>query len=162
MSGFAIVGIILGGGIASVILSLVITEFLISGDSDISGLWPDDIYRWIRDKKKASPKERQPEVGTIRIVEKMRDDESVYYIAEEYGWRGGEYARHLTWAEMQFGERHKAPNGYYFGVLMKFDTPEEAQQRANDEVSRYRAEDAARLKQERRRNYANVMGEFKP
>ena len=153
MSGFAIVGIILGGVIASVVLSLVITEFLIC--SDISGFWPYDIYCWVRDKKKVSPKERQPEVGTIqpevgtiRIVEKMDEDGGVYYIALIANRSRKGPPPKVWWCALLDGE--------------KFDTVEETQEAANAEIDRRNAkQDAERVSKERAAHH-KVMGEFKP
>ena len=95
-------------------------------------------------KKKKSPKERRSEIGTIRIVEKMRDDESVYYIAKRYDW----YYGSLQWAQYPESGR--------------FDTPEEAQEAANTEFEKEQKKAEKKAEKKRRANYEKVMGEFKP
>ena len=101
------------------------------------------------------PKERLPEVGTIRIVEKMDKDGSVYYVADIYVhrivWRDGYNHFVRRWEELAFR-----------GFAKKFGTVEEAQAAANAEMDRRRAEKDAQAEKERKENYMKVMGEFKP
>ena len=107
------------------------------------GIYWDEIP-WERLKRTEKPKPG-PEVGTIRIVEKMDKAGTVYYTAEWF------HATHGWW-------RWRTPDS----DPIHEDTPEEAQQEANDEEDRCRvaAEEKAELR--RRAEHHKVMGEFKP
>jgi len=107
--------------------------------------WPASVVRWVRRRCKRRDEEKHgPEIGTIRIVEKMRDDESVYYIAKRYDW----YYGSLQWAQYPESGR--------------FDTPEEAQEAANTEFEKEQKKAEKKAEKKRRANYEKVMGEFKP
>ena len=91
---------------------------------------------WGDEPKK--PKPFFPEVGTIRIVEKMDDAGAMYYVAEKFTSEWHTHGFHFTW------ERVGDKSGVY-------PTPEDAQQAV------MREEETTRC-----RNYSKVMGEFKP
>ena len=102
--------------------------------------WP---WETIERCKKPKP-EQNPAVGTIRIVEKMNTNGSVYYTAEWFhgdGWR-----------------RYCSGNSNFIHT----DTAEEAQQEANDEADRCRAAAEEKAEKQRRADHHKVMGEFTP
>ena len=119
--------------------------------------------------EKDKPKEKGPEVGTIRIVEKMREDETLYYIAKRYQRKTKQ-----TYSD----DTVSPPKTYTFYTISAFwetittrehPTPEAAQEEANAVVDAER-ETARRAEEERQReretkaraDYHKVMGEFKP
>ena len=135
MSALVMVAVFFGGLAVLVGLSWCIVDRVVCGE------WAWHYFN----KKKKSPKERRSEIGTIRIVEKMREDESVYYIAERYDW----YYGSLQWAQ------YPLESG-------RFDTPEEAQEAANTEFEKEQKKAEKKAEKKRRANYEKVMGEFKP
>ena len=90
------------------------------------------------------PKEKAPEFGALRVVEKMDKAGELYYVAEKWGWR----------LRAQDYDRHD--------FTVRCDTPEEAQDKANARIDAQRKESENEEERTRRRNYSKVMGEFKP
>ncbi len=116
--------------------------FLLSSFDNIYG---DGPATWWRDQaKRKTPKEEGPEIGTVRIVEKMDADGEVYYI---YSIHSGSLWRDCV------GEDEDR-NGW--------PTPEAAQEAANAHVDEENEKAAKRAVQRERRGHSVVIGEFKP
>ncbi len=129
MSNGAIIAIIFGGLYG---LLLVI--------AGVGGLTTWLQNRWHKD----GSKERGPEPGTIRIVEKMDKAGELYYVAERWGWCLMD--RGFDWHEFTVG----------------CDTPEEAQEKANARIDNQREEAERQAERDNRATHHKVMGEFKP
>ena len=143
-----------GGMIVLIALSPVCILIGVAWYYLITEEWPwQTIKRWCEKEKPNN--EPEPEVGTIRIVEKMDKDENFYYIAVRF--------------EMA-GSGNNMDNGKdWVKITGGYSTPQMAQEAANAIVDRER--EAERKKEERqkqraeekrRAEYSKVMGEFKP
>lgn len=111
---------------------------------------------WNQPDRETKQKEPASEVGTIRIVEKMDEDGEEYYIAEGYGHGYKTPDGDLRWRclhiEALSDDDHRP----------RFATEVEAQQAANGEIDRRRAEKEAAALKAKRKAHHKVMGEFKP
>ncbi len=138
-------------GIVFISAGVVAAGLMIWGLLDSDGA-QEMFERWSRERREKPEKQpKGPEVGTIRIVEKMDEDGEAYYTALQYRW--GNYE--VFWAPL----REKVGID---SMAIKRPTAEEAQEAANAELDRREAETEAYEESERRRNYVKVMGEFKP
>ena len=142
MSALAIVGIVVGG----LVLSEIIWAIIVIEDIawwDLSYFWPFAIRDFCEEQK------NKEKVGTVRIVKRKREDGREYYQAERF-------AR----TEYRFS---------WLPLSRKRDTPEAAQQEANDIVVEERekaeqkaAEKRAAAEKKANRNFSEVIGEFTP
>ena len=127
----------------------------------IGGIWY--LAHYLNDKSQEGPKPKGPEVGTIRIVEKMRKDGSVYYVAERwthYSKRHTSYGDEPFYSQSHYTTQHQRWEMMTDGF--EYETVEGAQEKANAIVKREQEEAAQEKEELRRAKHHKVMGEFKP
>ena len=132
-------------GLIAVVVFVGVTSSLLVTGRVVIGCWPWDCGKE-REPKVKKPKEKGPEPGTIRIIEKMDEDGEVYYVAERAAGTNGD----VWW-----------PMSDDYGMISG-KTPESVQQKANDEMQRRKEYAVEQEELRRRAAHHKVMGEFKP
>jgi len=122
-----------------------------------------DVWYWWKGREPKPKQPKGPEVGTIRIVEKMRKDGSVYYVAERwthYSKRHTSYGDEPFYSQSHYTTQHQRWEMMTDGF--EYETAEGAQEKANAIVKREQEEAAQEKEELRRAKHHKVMGEFKP
>ncbi len=115
---------------------------------------PETFERW-HEERHQDDKPKSPELGTIRLVEKMDENGEVYYVVRIHArwFNSTMHQSRLRWEELL---SHCAGSSETFGTV------EEAQEAANVEIDRRKAEKEAKADKAKRAAHHEIVGEFKP